>query len=248
MGVGNIIAGGLSFFGSRSGAKKAAEAQKQAAALQYMMYQQQRADTAPWREAGESALNQLSQMVQRGPGEFTESPDYQWRVGEGVKALERGAAARGSQLSGAEQKALMKFGQDYASTDYDNFLRRYYASLQPYSALSGLGQASTHALIPAGTQAAQLAGNALGAAGYYEGAGTMNSINAIANALSRESNAAAMMGGYLAGGGWGGGTPSPSPTPTPVPTPTTGGSSSGGGYTGSTQYLNIPYIVPKYGP
>ena len=109
---------------------------------QLEMYYQSREDLAPWREAGEWALNWLRDRMTQGPGEYTESPGYQFRLGEGVKALERGAAARGGLLGGAQQKALTRFGQDYATQDYDNFLRRYYQSLTPYQSMAGIGQTS----------------------------------------------------------------------------------------------------------
>ena len=45
---------------------------------------------------------------------YQKSPDYEFLQTEGTKSLERGAAARGKQLSGAEDKALVKFGQNLA--------------------------------------------------------------------------------------------------------------------------------------
>ena len=78
-------------------------------------------------------------MLEAGPGEFEEDPGYQFRLQEGVKALERGAAARGRQLSGAQGKALTRFGQDYASGEYQNFLNRWYRSMDPGFQLARLG-------------------------------------------------------------------------------------------------------------
>lgn len=46
------------------------------------------------------------------------SPGYQFRLGEGLKALERSAAARGTLLTGGTLKGLTRFGQDYASNEY----------------------------------------------------------------------------------------------------------------------------------
>jgi hypothetical protein len=99
--------------------------------------------------------NQLLNKIQEGPGEFTESPGYQFRLGQGVQALERGAAARGRQLSGAQGKALTRYGQDYASNEYDNFLRRYYASLQPYEGMVDRGMTAAQQ-IGAGPSAVQM--------------------------------------------------------------------------------------------
>jgi hypothetical protein len=130
-------------------AQISAETQRQATkeALDYLREAEARGreDIAPWREAGVRALERLTGMVETGPGEFTESPGYQFRLSQGIKALERGAAARGSQLSGAQLKRLQEYGQGIASQEYDSFLRRYYESLQPLQSLAGLGQ-STSAL------------------------------------------------------------------------------------------------------
>jgi len=98
-----------------------------------------RGDLEPWRKAGTDALGQLQTKISAGPGEFEESPGYQFRLAEGQKAIERGAAARGGALSGAAMKAGMRYGQDFATKDYDNFLRRYYESMAPLERMSGQG-------------------------------------------------------------------------------------------------------------
>lgn len=56
--------------------------------------------------------------------DFTATPSYQFRLSEGEKALERSAAARSGVLSGAQVKALMKYGQDMATQEFDNVLNR----------------------------------------------------------------------------------------------------------------------------
>lgn len=100
---------------------------------------QARQDLNPWRQAGTDALGQLQSKIAAGPGEFTGSPGYQFRLDEGQKAIERSAAARGGALSGAALKEGMRYGQDFATNDYDNFLRRYYESMQPFERMSGQG-------------------------------------------------------------------------------------------------------------
>jgi hypothetical protein len=118
-----------------------------------------RADLEPWRQAGIAGLNKVTPMIQAGPGEFTKSPGYDFRLGEGVKALERGAAAKGMQISGRENKALTEYGQNFATLDYDNFLNRYYQSLNPGLALAGLGQTATSNTANLGTSSANTAAN-----------------------------------------------------------------------------------------
>ena len=93
----------------------------------------------PWRVAGETALGTLVSMLETGPGEYTQSADYELGLAAGQQALERSAAAKGNALSGAAVKAAQEYAQDYQMTDYDNFLQRYYNSLAPYENLSGVG-------------------------------------------------------------------------------------------------------------
>src|SRR5213075_402609 len=57
-------------------------------------------------------------------------PGYQARYHMGLQGLERGAAAQGSILSGGTQKALARYGQDYASNEYSNAYNR---ALQTYN-------------------------------------------------------------------------------------------------------------------
>jgi len=142
-GIGSMIGGTLAQTGA---AESAAEAQEraagQASATQLEMYYRSREDLAPWSEAGRNALAQYQGMVQAGPGVFEESPGYQFRLGEGVKALERGAAARGGLLSGRQQKALTQYGQGIGSQEYSNWLDQYYRSLEPSRWLAGTGQSA----------------------------------------------------------------------------------------------------------
>ena len=57
--------------------------------------------------------------------DFQADPGYQFRMDEGQKAIERGAAARGGLNSGATMKALMNYGQNMASNEYQNAYNRF---------------------------------------------------------------------------------------------------------------------------
>lgn len=56
--------------------------------------------------------------------EATDTPGFQFRLGEGLKALQRSAAAKGTLLTGGTMKGLMDFGQDLASEEYGNVYNR----------------------------------------------------------------------------------------------------------------------------
>lgn len=153
--------------------------------------EQARGDLNPWRKAGTDALGQLQTKIAAGPGEFKESPGYQFRLAEGQKAIERSAAARGGVLSGAAVKAGMRHGQDFATKDYDNFLRRYYDSMAPLERMSEQGRSTAGQMGGFSMQgASQEAGirqagtNQMAAATQYGGEaqaeGTMGAANVIA--------------------------------------------------------------------
>ncbi len=55
-------------------------------------------------------------------------PSYQWRLSQGLKGLERGAASRGTLLTGGLQKGLIDYGQNAASQEYGNVYQRALAS------------------------------------------------------------------------------------------------------------------------
>ena len=61
---------------------------------------------------------------------FQQEPGYQFRQAEGQRAIESSAAARGSLLSGATQKALARYGQGLASQEYGNAYNRYMGERQ----------------------------------------------------------------------------------------------------------------------
>ena len=51
-------------------------------------------------------------------------PGWQFRMKEGLGALQRSAAAKGTLLTGGAMKDLAAFGQDYASNEYDKVYNR----------------------------------------------------------------------------------------------------------------------------
>lgn len=173
-------------------ANKAASAQKSASKTasntELEMFYKGREDTAPWREAGENALNTLVKKVKAGPGEYTESPGYEFRTAEGEKAIERSAAAKGGLFSGRTGKELTRFGQDYATADYQNFLDNYYKSLTPYQSLAGVGQTTASQNAANGNAvAANIAGNTINA-GNAAASGYINQANAVTGAANSGVN------------------------------------------------------------
>jgi hypothetical protein len=138
---------------SKEAAQTQAESADQATALQREMWEQQREDLAPWREAGQWALPRLQQQIRQGPGapfqaprglhlgdytfassphRFTpptaeslaNDPGYLFRIRSGQQALEGSAAARGGLLSGGAARRLTEFGQELGSQEYQQAYSR----------------------------------------------------------------------------------------------------------------------------
>ena len=155
-----------------------------ASQLQQNQYDQTRADLAPYRTAGTNALAQLTAGTAPG-GQFTKSfgmsdfeqdPGYGFRMSEGLKALDRTAAARGGLLSGATLKGAQRYGQDLGSQEYQNAFNRYQTNrsnlINPLQSLAGVGQTSTNQGIAAGSNYATNVGNlGMGAAANQANAG-----------------------------------------------------------------------------
>jgi hypothetical protein len=134
--------------------------------------------------------------------DFEADPGYGFRMSEGMKALERSAAARGGLLSGATLKGITRFGQDTASAEYLNAFNRYQTNranqLNPLQSLMGAGQTSANLLSNAAGQTGQgLAGSAM-AGGQATASGYMNMANALNQGLSTGANLY-MQGQYLGG-------------------------------------------------
>jgi hypothetical protein len=200
----------LEFFGGQESSTQQVEATNKSTDMQLTaarennqlirdMYNQGREDTAPWREAGSNALKTLVSKIGAGAGDYTKSPGYDFRLSEGNKALERSAAAKGNVLGGGTLKALTRYGQDYATQDYDNFLRRYYESLTPLQSLAGVGQSTASQTAAGGASAAnamanvnkdtanQISNNQL-LAGQAKAAGTINMTNAVGGSMGSGVN------------------------------------------------------------
>jgi hypothetical protein len=89
---------------------------------------------SPYMTAGGQGLNEL--MRGYNPADLTQDPSYQFRLAEGQKALEKSLAARGMLGSGQAMKAITDYGQNMASTAYDDAYRNWFMQ---NSQLAGYG-------------------------------------------------------------------------------------------------------------
>jgi hypothetical protein len=193
---------------AKSAAQTQADSAREANALLYKMYQEQKGLQEPFRGAGITAQNRLLDLLglsqNRGAegfgkygrdfsmSDFTADPGYAFRLAEGQKGLDRQAAARGGLISGGALKAATRYGQEMGSQEYTNAFNRYQTNranqLNPLGNLLTSGQAAaSNQAAAAGNYGTQAGGNITGA-GAATAAGQVGSTNALTNALSSYLN------------------------------------------------------------
>lgn len=175
------IALGLSAVGgvlANRAAGKAADAQvgasRDAISEQRRQFDLTRSDLAPFREAGVNALNQF--VASLGPG-FEESDAFRFNLDQGIRALDRTAAARGKALSGEAVRGATAFASGLASQEINNYLNRL-------AALSGVGQTATNTGATLGANTASNVGNLLVNAGDARASGFVGGANAINDSIN----------------------------------------------------------------
>lgn len=195
MPIGSIIGGLI----GQGGANAAAGAYGQAGQNADFIRRQNQALLSPWFTSGVGAQDLVSQLlglghyVSDGQGygglrldnsnwqgdqknafsRFQASPDYQFRLSEGTRALDRSAASRGNLLSGAQTKAVQAYGGNLASGEYNNWFNKL-------AGVGGQGQQAAGAEVNSNI-------NALGAQNAAL-AGQANSYQNAANALASGIN------------------------------------------------------------
>ena len=107
---------------------KAAGAQtkagKQSIAEQQRQFDLTRSDMMPWMQAGTGALGQMQALNSGDFSKFYQSPDYQFALDQGIKGLDRSAAARGRLYSGGYGQDLTNYAQGLATQNYGNYYGR----------------------------------------------------------------------------------------------------------------------------
>ena len=214
--VGGIIQG--------SAAEDAEDAQyaasRDARQLSKEQFDTVREDQRPFREAGYSALNRLQELLgiggdraARGYGSLAKpftganlakEPGYQFEMAEGEKAINRSAGARGLRLSGATLKALQRYGQDVASTKYNQAFDRNQVTgntlFNRLSGISGTGQTATDRVGQAGQIYAGQAGDAIIGAGNAAAASRVAQGNIFGNTVNQGISQWLRSGGGAGGG------------------------------------------------
>ena len=162
---------------------------------QRYMYDQNRKDQEPWMNVGRNALKQMYDGTLYNNfkmSDFQKDPGYQFRMDEGVRALENSAAAKGSLNSGATLRALTEFGQNLASNEYNNAYNRFNADRdQRYNKLAnlaGAGQTATSNVGAAGQAYSSNYGSNLMAGQQARSAGRIGQWNDINQGFQQTQN------------------------------------------------------------
>jgi hypothetical protein len=139
-----ILSGGASLIGgvlASNSADDAVDAMTQSNS-EALDYQRESRDIAlgllePERQSANAAIARMLQMqglpipaslqadldasgVALDDFDVTETPGYQLRLDESMRALEAGAFARGGGMSGGFARSALRYAQDYASNEYNN--------------------------------------------------------------------------------------------------------------------------------
>ena len=209
-GVATIGGGLIAAGGAKKAANIQAEAAREAQAANERALERQIELQEPFRQAGLTAQEQIMQLLgiggdataagygslakPFGQTDFQQDPGYAFRQSEGMKALERSAAARGNLLSGGTLRGIQRFGQDLASQEYGNAFNRYQversARLNPLQSLMGSGQSATNMQTGNIGQSSQNEQANLYNAGQARASGYVGSANALGGALGSIGQAA----------------------------------------------------------
>lgn len=127
--IGPLIQAGSSIYGSRQASNATTAATNAANAEQRREFDLVRGDTAGQRALGDAAINTLADLNGYKTGtpdlsKFYASPDYNFNLTEGQKAIDRSLVAKGGALSGAGVKAGERYASGLASKEYSAFVDR----------------------------------------------------------------------------------------------------------------------------
>lgn len=158
-----------------------------------------RTDLSPYMGTGQNALMQAGNAagVNGTPGydaaltAFHASPDYQYQLGEGTRAVEASASALGFTHSGATLKAVQDRAMNLANADFGNYYNRLSglagAGQQAATSLGGFGTGTAQGIAQTDTSAATAKANILGQQSQGLGNAIGNFSNNAAYALRRNS-------------------------------------------------------------
>jgi hypothetical protein len=127
-------------------------------------------------------------------GAFFKSPDYQFRMTEGLNAVQNSAAARGGLYSGNALRGITEYGQGVAAGAFNDWFKNNLA-------LAGIGTGATSQAGQGAMATGANVGNLLIGQGNARASGIIDQTNALTGTL----NQLGLLAGSGAFGSWGGG-------------------------------------------
>lgn len=217
MAIFSTIAGMIGQSGAQAGGDMAWNAANAGANQAMQEAQKARAASSPWTSSGTSAVGKITNLLglgtltqqgnnqgiywvdptdakgvqTRAMADFETDPGYNFRMSEGVKAIDRSAASRGLLRSGAQVKAVNDYGQGMASQEYGNYFDRLLK-------LAGMGGESTASANNVSAGLTSSAGNMLAQGGAARGSAYATGANTLASGISSGVNNT-LAAGYM---GW----------------------------------------------
>ena len=197
--MGDILGGIIGGIGSLVGGSQAASAEKQGAQTALTGYNylkgnpllgqlQTNASGAAGAENGTigSINSLLTSNGQNNPAfqNYLNSTGYNFQLGQGSQAITGNAAAKGLLDSGATGKALTTFGQDLASTSFNNYLGQLGGLAGLQGGQVNQGAQAAEATGQAGTTGGANAGNLIAQAGQSTGTSIANAGNLFGGAAA----------------------------------------------------------------
>jgi hypothetical protein len=190
MGVGAgaaaAIGAGISAAGSIGGSLIASGKAGSGAGQAQQVLSQQRNDLLPYTQAGYPTLQAQGDLLgMNGPdaaatamNNFQTSPGYQWQLGQGLRAIDAGAASKGLLGSGATIKAEQTYGSGLANQQF----QQYYNNLMGISTLGENAAAGGASTANTAGSLAQGAGNTQASIFGNLASGLGNQVNTLFNA------------------------------------------------------------------
>lgn len=181
--VGTYLAADKQSGAAEDAANASAQGTSASIAEQRRQYDQSRQDQLPFLEAGYDALRRQNEALNGDFSGFQNSPDYLYARDQGIRSLDRSAAARGGFMGGGADADRIQLAEGLASQNFGNYWSRL-------AQRAGQGQGTAQNLGQLGSTYAGNVGNA-----YQQGADTRASSylaqgNAWANAYSNLGNLA----------------------------------------------------------
>ena len=224
-----IVGGVLQSNAAGRASDKQLQGTRESNATQKAMYDQTREDNMPALDARNASLQRMRELLGIGgdaaskgygslggginPGDVQNEAGYQFGLNQGLTAQSNQLGARGMRNSGAAIKAATRYGNDYATTKYDNAFNRIVANrsaqLNPLQSLAGASQTGASTVANSGNNYANTVsgnqtalGNALGANSLAQGniwGGALNQIGSAAKGWYSGSQIDGFNGNALTG-------------------------------------------------